>query len=270
MLSPFPGMDPYIESSTMWGDFHNDLAAEMRAELNKTIQPRYVARLIPYVTYDAIEVGQTYRIWPDVGVWQSPSTESWTGGGTATLVASSPVESLVEVEMPLRLHRVEIRTVDNSILVTAIEILLPVNKRPLHQACLSYLQKRRAILRSGVHLLEIDLLRGGVRPPLERPVPAAPYYVTLSRVERRPRVEVWPIQLADKLPVLPVPLLTPDPDVPLDLGVIVAAVYERGGYASLIDYRQPPPPPPLTDEEAAWLDHYLRERGVRIGDKNQT
>lgn len=150
--------------------------------------------------------------------------------------------------------------------MTAIEILSPVNKRPLHQAYPGYLQKQRAILRSAAHLLEIDLLRGGVRPPLERPAPAAPYYVTLSRVERRPRVEVWPIQLADKLPILPVPLLSPDPDVPLDLGAIVAAVYERGGYTSLIDYRQPPPPPPLPDDEAQWLDHHLQEVGLRSVD----
>ena len=37
-------------------------------------------------------------------------------------------------------------------------------------------------------------------------------------------------------------LSAPDPDVPLDLGAIVPAVYERGGYATRIDYRQPVPP----------------------------
>jgi len=39
MPSPFPGMDPYIEQPEVWSDFHGDLAAEIRAELNKTIQP---------------------------------------------------------------------------------------------------------------------------------------------------------------------------------------------------------------------------------------
>jgi len=47
------------------------------------------------------------------------------------------------------------------------------------------------------------------------------------------------MQLADRLPVLPVPLLEPDPDVPLDLGAVVASVYERGAYASQIDYSSP-------------------------------
>jgi len=65
------------------------------------------------------------------------------------------------------------------------------------------------------------------------------YYVVLSRAHRRPTVEVWPLQLTERLPVLPVPLLEPDPDVPLDLGAAVADVYERGAYASQIDYHQP-------------------------------
>jgi hypothetical protein len=27
MPSPFPGMDPYIETPELWSDFHNDLAS---------------------------------------------------------------------------------------------------------------------------------------------------------------------------------------------------------------------------------------------------
>jgi hypothetical protein len=61
----------------------------------------------------------------------------------------------------------------------------------------------------------------------------------------------------------PVPLLEPDPDVPLDLSAAVAAVYERGGYADLIDYRRPPPPPKLSEAEATWLDERLKEQGLR-------
>ncbi len=80
----------------------------------------------------------------------------------------------------------------------------------------------------------------------------------LSRAERRPTVEVWPIQLTDRLPVLPVPLLEPDPDVPCDLGVAIASVYERGAYASQIDYGQPPPPPLLPKAEADWLEALLQ------------
>jgi hypothetical protein len=55
------------------------------------------------------------------------------------------------------------------------------------------------------------------------------------------------------LPVIPVPLINPDPDVPLDLQAVVAAVYERGGYEDLIDYRKDAPPPALSESENAWF-----------------
>lgn len=259
MGSPFPGMDPYIESPELWSDFHNDLASEIRAKLNQTIQPNYFARLTPYVTYEIIEIGKTHGIRPDVGVWQPrpPTGKSPTMAATLT---PAPVESAVPLEIPLRLHRVEIRATATQELVTVIGILSPVNKRPGHDAYRDYRRKRRDLLRSPVHLLEIDLLRGGERPPLERPVPAAPYYVVLSRADYRPTVAVWPIQLADPLPVLPVPLLEPDPDAALDLGAAVAGVYERGAYASQIDYRRPPPPPELSEAEQGWLEKLLPQQ----------
>jgi hypothetical protein len=259
MPSPFPGMDPYIETPELWSDFHSDLASEIRTELNRLIQPRYFARLTPYMTYEEIDIGLPRGFRPDVGVSQPQPPAGGPVRGAAT-ITPAPEESRVPLEVPLRLNRVEIRTVGVQQLVAVIEILSPVNKRPAHQAYRDYRRKRRALLRSEVHLLEIDLLRAGERPPLEQPVPPAPYYAVLSRADRRPNVAVWPIQLRDLLPVLPVPLLQPDPDAPLDLGTAVADVYERGAYAAQIDYRPAPPPPPLSPEEAGWVEELLRDR----------
>jgi hypothetical protein len=47
MPSPFPGMAPYIEAPEIWGDCHGDLAAEIRAALNRVLKPCSVARLTP-------------------------------------------------------------------------------------------------------------------------------------------------------------------------------------------------------------------------------
>ena len=262
MPSPLPGMDPYIETPDIWSDFHGDLAAEMRAELNRVLPPRYVARLTPHVTYEIVDIAERHNIRPDVGIWQ-PQPPSGAGASAGAVNTAAPVESVVEMEVPLRLYTVEVHETDTLRLVTAIEILSPVNKRPRHEAYHDYQRKRRALLRSTTHLMEIDLLRGGERPPLARPVPPAPYYVTLSRVNRRPYVDLWPMQLWEKLPVLPVPLLEPDLDATLDLGAVVAAVYDRGAYARLIDYHRPPPPPALSDTEAIWLDEHLRTQLVR-------
>ena len=262
MPSPFPGMDPYIEDPKVWSDFHNDLAGEIRARLNQSIQPRYIARLTPYVTYEMIEIGEKRGVYPDVAIWQ-PQPPAEPFAAPVAVIAPAPVESVITLEFPLRLLSVEIRQVDTMELVTAIEILSPVNKKPGHDAYHDYRRKRRELLRSEANLIEIDFLRGGERMPLDRPVPRAPYYVLLSRVERRPRVAVWPLHFQDALPTIPVPLREPDPDVPLALGAVVASVYERGGYATLIDYKQNPPMPTLTDSETTWLDAHLRKHGLR-------
>ena len=119
------------------------------------------------------------------------------------------------------------------------------------------MRKRRDLLRSTVHLIEIDFLRGGTRPPLQQAVPVAPYYITLCHADRRPYVSVWPLALQARLPVIGVPLSYPDADVALDLGKVVAAVYERGGYDAQIDYRETAPPPSLTVEEERWVAKLL-------------
>jgi len=89
---------------------------------------------------------------------------------------------------------VEIRDVKSRQLVTAIEILSPTNKRGDGRR--DYLAKRRRVLLSTAHLLEIDLLHGGERLPMQQPLPPAPYYIVLSREEKRPVSEVWPLSLA--------------------------------------------------------------------------
>lgn len=259
MPSPFPGMDPYIEQSKHWVDFHNSLADEIRAQLNQQIRPNYFARLTPYTTYEVIGIIQIQRrtIRPDVGVMVRE--RAGEKPAPVAVIDKAPVESQVENEAEVDLLSVEIYHTADELLVTAIEILSPVNKEPSHEAYTDYLRKRRELLRADVHLLEIDLLRKGTRPPLQSPVPIAPYYVILSRVERRPYVEVWPIQLSAKLPVLPIPLLAPDPDVPLDLGAVVANVYERGGYDVQIDYSRSVPPPVLSEDEEQWVKQLLQQ-----------
>ena len=256
MPSPFPGMDPFIESRRIWFDFHLDLAVEIRAHLNAWIQPGYYATAVTYVTYAVIEVAQSEprAVSPDVSVWRT-APRVLTPGAMA-VIDPPPVQSMVPLEVPVRLARVEVREAGADTLVTAIEILSPINKRPGRERQ-KYLRKRRELLRSEVHVMELDLLRGGERSPLETTLPLAPYYVTLARLDHRPYVDVWPIQLTARLPVLPVPLSAPDPDVPLDLGAIVPAVYERGGYTTRIDYRQPVPPPPLAPEQQAWVEPLL-------------
>ncbi len=261
MDSPFPGMDPYLEAHYLWPDFHARLSFAISDQLQPFLSPRYIAALTPHVALESLAIALTRHIVPDIGVLDRDMPGTMRGGGTA--IAAAPLTGTVERAVTTRYHRVEIRARGDEALVTAIEILSPVNKRPGADAAETYERKRREIFDSTTHLLEIDLLRAGRRPALIEPLPDAPYFIFLSRIERRPTIEIWPLMLQQPIPIVPVPLLAPDPDVPLDLTAALARIYQSARYDLSVDYRQPPPLPALTAAEADWADERLRVRGLR-------
>jgi hypothetical protein len=249
-------MDPYLEGE-MWQEFHETLATEIRAQLLKVLPPHYVALLAKRYVLHRPAIGlmslpEEHRvIYPDVHVAQTPRVrESAVAYETQTFTQpATRIPSLVAEEVPVM--SVEVRDVANRRLVTVIEILSPVNK--MGDGAMEYVEKRGALMGTSVHLLEIDLLRRGGRVLFETDPPPADYYAYLSRFTDRPYTDVWPIGLRDRLPVLPVPLLPPDADVPLDLQRAVDACYELVHYERLLDYTVPPPPPPLGEADATWL-----------------
>jgi hypothetical protein len=261
MELPFPGMDPYLEQPGLWPDVHARLITASCDAIQAQLNQNYVAVITPYVTLESIEIAPTRQAFiPDIGVLRDDAPDA---GETAVAIASAPLTLPVQIDIPTRYARIEIRSVLNQTLITSIELLSPANKRPGVDGADAYEKKRQEIFQSGVHLLEIDLLRGGVRPRLARPLPPIAYAVYLSRSYRRPMVDIWPIALADPLPTVPVPLSYPDPDVALNLGALLRQVYRNARYERLADYRADPPPPELAPEEAAWLDARLREQGLR-------
>ena len=153
---------------------------------------------------------------------------------------------------------VEIRDAAQGRLVTAIEILFPVNKRP-GQGLEEYRAKREAVLSANAHLLEIDLLRQGTRPPRLIGLPQSDYFIFLTRSERRNVTETWPVSMRDPLPVVPVPLLPGDDDVPLDLGHALRTIYDEARYDLSIDYGELPVPL-LSENDAAWAREVVEER----------
>jgi hypothetical protein len=257
-------MDPYLEGD-LWQEFHETLAGAIRAQVAPLLGPHYVALLAKRYVLDRPSLGvfdvPPRTIYPDVHVASLHDRVPGAtigAAGAATLTAPS-VEVPSYVEAPQL--SVEIRDVAQRRLVTVVEILSPANKygEGLHE----YLERRADLFRADLHLLELDLLRQGTRVPLAAPVPPATYYVLLSRRERRPYTQVWALALRDRLPTVPLPLLPPDPDVPLDLQAAADACFSLVGYERLIDYTIPPPPPELSTGEAAWLDGTLRAGGWR-------
>ena len=261
MEPPFPGMDPYLERSSLWPDVHIGLITAIRDYLQARIAPGYIAQITPYVALEQIEIAAPRRaLVPDVGVYERDPA------AVAVLPAAVDAPSLTGaalLDVPTRYARVELRAVADETLVTAIELLSPANKRPGLDGADAYERKRQEIFSSTAHLLEIDLLRGGKRPQVARPLPEASYFIFLSRVQRRPYIDIWPLSLRAPITPVPVPLQAPDPDVRLDIGAAIRETYRRARYDLEIDYRQPPPPPDLTPDEAAWLDAHLRACGLR-------
>ena len=162
----------------------------------------------------------------------------------------------------MREARIEVIDRKDRAVVTVIEILSPANKVRGSQGRASYDLKRREIMRSPSHFIEIDLLRSGAGfSPFENLGPHE-YGVHLSRTQRRPRGTLWPIRLDQKLPAIPVPLLEGDADAELDLQLVLDTSYDLADYGEEVDYRTEPTPP-LSAEQAQWADALLRERRLR-------
>ena len=249
MHSPFPGMDPYLEAPGIWPDVHTSLMSIFREQLTPLLAPKYLAELETQVVIDRLD-DDPQVVLPDVSV-TSPDVSAEAHSAVA-VAAPAPVQVRVPLDVPTRLVSVYIRQRETARLVAVIELLSPVNKRR-GQGREEYLEKRRTLLTSPVHLIEIDLLRRYPHMPFDDPLPPAHYLVMVCKAGERPRSSVWPISVRQSLPTVPIPLLPPDPPVPLELGPALRTAYERARYDLRVDYHKPPVPP-LSPADAAWAE----------------
>ena len=278
MPSPFPGMDPYLESPDIWPDFHDAFAAEIRSELNRVLPAPYYARLEmrPEVGIVGDEIHR--RIVPDVSV-QRPAASSPKSAAESLVILEGPrtdISQWVEITVPsepIKHQFIEVRDSQRAhVLVTLIEIVSPSNKR-LSVDRQAYEDKQQEILKSDASLVEIDLLRDGrsvVGGPqvaqmighMERRVD---YVVVVSRAWRRAPMghQLFPFTLRDMLPCIPIPLRDGKPEPPLDLQYVFQRAYDSGPYRrGAVDYLASPNPK-LSDDDTAWADQLLRNAGWR-------
>lgn len=253
MASPFTGMNPYLEQSDTWQEFHNAFIVHAQGTLTPLVGPNYIVKVeLRLILHELSAEDRRFMGVADAGV----STTSNRSTRPAAAVVEAPVSlqlPAVEVEKHVSL---EIRDRRNRRVVTVLELLRPSNKTPGEDRD-DYLAKRRQVLAGMTHLVEIDLRRGGQRPsPPE--LPACDYYALVSRYGDRPRVGFWPIGLRDCLPILPVPLDDPDPPVHLDLKAVLDRTYDAADYGKYIYLEMPDPPLSAADE--AWARALLPSR----------
>ena len=127
------------------------------SSIGAELRPKYLALTTERFVLDEISnvYVATASIYPDVGVVDT-GAKPWGQGGVAT---AAPIRLATVVPTRVPHVVVEILETASRRLVTAIEVLSPTNKRSEGRE--EYLAKRRRILLSTAHLIEIDLLHKG-------------------------------------------------------------------------------------------------------------
>lgn len=234
------GMEPYIEAQR-WRGFHAHMMVAIQEALMPLLLPKYAADIEERVYIEEEVDGAPLRsvLYPDVAVETTAAETPASSGGAATAV--QPARLTVPILAEQRERFVQIYTLSNRQLVTVIELLSPTNKRPNSLGRSEYLEKRQRLFKAGVNLVEIDLLLQGERLPTNEPLPAGDYYAFVARSSQLPVVEVYHWNLGQLMPKIPIPLLTGDPDVLLDLQAVYEQVYARARYDVQLDFSQPLP-----------------------------
>src|SRR2546421_12097720 len=111
MPSPFPGMDPFLETNPIFQELHTQMLAEMQALLQPQLRPKYVARLERHLSegsvWDAPQAAVSLeRKEPDVTIVSRSSGRAHSG---STAVLAQPAirvgQELDADELALRKQR---------------------------------------------------------------------------------------------------------------------------------------------------------------------
>ncbi len=267
MPSPFPGMDPYLESPSIFPGFHGQFLTHLAEAVQLLLPEPYYARGSQRIWLEYVEGSRI----PDVSVFkqsQGANQVQAENGGVA--VAELPVKVTAPYvpwdEFSESFVEIYAREDGQPRLVTAIELLSPTNKTPGQQSRAAYRQKQIEMIGSQVHLVEVDLLRLG---PHTTAVPfkelvkrcgSVDYHVSVHYFDQPNDFYIYPIQLVDRLPNVAIPLLPGEGSVNVELQSVFDQCYDRGPYRREVNYAKDPPPPVLSPDRLAWVRSILMRK----------
>jgi hypothetical protein len=250
MPSPFSGMNPYLEQSDAWEDFHHRFITHLGDELSARVGLAYQVKVESRLYLHELSAEECrYLGKSDVSV-TGPSAGADAGVVTAV---GAPMQLTLPAFEEEDYTWLEIRDQRSRRVVTAIELVSPTHKTPGPDRD-AYARKRSQYIAMRVNFVEIDLRRGGARPAAPE-IPACDYYVLVARASTFGKVDFWPLGLRGRLPIVPVPLSPPDADVQVDLQALFHRVFDAAHYGNHIFAETPDPS--LADQDAAWNRQFV-------------
>ena len=240
-------MDPYLEDPGIWPDFHSKLINYLQESIADRLPDHYSARVREQIRLVDLDRSEAKRFEPDVNVARTDRIPSTVKTAAGALLLEPTLVDLEETVETRDLSIEIIRRPDKSV-VTVIEVLSPANKGSDAD---DYVVKRRLLRKEPGNIVEIDLLIGGLRPPLKEPWPPGDYHVLVTRKRHRGKAEVISWFVRQPLPLIPIPLRDPDPDVMVPLAEVFTTAYDRGRYSRELDYSKPPITP-LSPDDLKW------------------
>ena len=262
MSHPFPGMNPYLENPVLWREIHSLLVVTIFNALNSQLRPKYRVAIEQRRIYavsgeDSLLIGI-----PDVAVKASQvKNKSETGNIAVASPAIKPITVYLPTPETVRESYLEIRDVTTREVVTIIEIVSPRNKR-LGEGRTIYDKQRLQVLRSSMHLVEIDLLRNGKPMDILDNHIQSDYSILVSRYEKRPKADLYAFNLKETIPTFALPLREGDKEPMVNLQELINGIYDRASYDLVIDYSQEAVPE-LSEEDKIWVDEVLKEQKLR-------
>ncbi|MGA9378413.1 MAG: DUF4058 family protein [Phormidium sp.] len=259
MVSPFPGMNPYLEDPELWSEVHHRLITAIAIAIAPSLRPKYRVAIEKRTYLSEIEDSVLVGI-SDVAVFSGRLDKSET---RSTLTIPSQTEAVtVTIPQPeeIRENYLAIKEVGTGAVVTVIEILSPKNKRG-KEGTEAYDRKRKQVLASLTNLVEIDLLRSGKPMRIIEKI-QSDYRILISRSDRRPNASLYAFNLPDQIPSFPLPLQSRETEQLIDLQHLLNEIYDQASFDMAIDYNQEPVPK-LKPENAVWVDELLRNQGLR-------
>ncbi len=218
MPSHFPGMDPYLESSALWSEFHNRMIVAIADELSPKLRPHYRVAIEQRITI-ALDLPEEVR------ERYLEVREISTGRVVTVLELLSPKNKRTG-EGRSAYERKRQQVLASVTHFVEIDLLRRGQAFPLGESSITV-------------PYYILVARGDRRPQAD-----------LYSFGLRETMPSFPMPLANNLANTSV-----EPIVQLQ--TILNGVYDRAGFDLAIDYRQPIPTPALSAEDKTWANDLL-------------